>query len=424
MTAGERRRALLGGAADAGQAHLHVTLPIDVAGVAQRVGRDHHVPLAQLRGRPRHAGDADVVASGQHVGMDRLGLARIGEIPEVPDEAGHVPRGQRHERQGQRRRSPALGHGRVQPGAVADREVDHRGNGPDVVRTGFRHISAAIGGVRAAPSAGRAGRGTQAQQQRQRTRRRCRHGRDPHSGSRTSRAVAAAGEARLRQRDRQREGVPWPETRDIPAMVTRKRGSVKLRPTPTGGWQVGGRRANIPGQSDSSARTTREVGVNGTGNNGVGRAGRRGPRRPPCPPTWLRRSWRPSWPRLRRSCGPPTGNCASRCSGAAACCRWGCVPARAPGGPSTSTWATGTTACRPSPPIWRRCAGECRDYEYEWKGRHLAARTEPLRDESGDGDRGAGHRAWTSPICGKSRRPRRSTSASWSPPASTSRWPG
>ncbi len=38
------------------------------------------------------------------------------------------------------------------------------------------------------------------------------------------------------------------------------------------------------------------------------------------------------------------------------------------------------------PPIAAHLAalrGECRDYEYEYKGRHLAARTEPLREQSG-----------------------------------------
>ena len=42
---------------------------------------------------------------------------------------------------------------------------------------------------------------------------------------------------------------------------------------------------------------------------------------------------------------------------AGGCCSWGSVPTRAPVARSTSTWATGTTACRPSPPTSRRCGG-------------------------------------------------------------------
>jgi CheY-like chemotaxis protein len=138
----------------------------------------------------------------------------------------------------------------------------------------------------------------------------------------------------------------------------------------------------MPGQSDSSARTTREVGVNGTGNNGVGK----GPEAP-------------ELSRLRREISPAVLEA---------------VMAKAP----AFVWTTDRElrieftlgggllqmGVRPNesagrtiyeylgnrddsmPPIAAHIAalrGESRDYEYEYKGRQLAARTEPLRDEAG-----------------------------------------
>ena len=138
----------------------------------------------------------------------------------------------------------------------------------------------------------------------------------------------------------------------------------------------------MPGQSDSSARTTREVGVNGTGNNGVGKAPQG-----------------PELNRLRTELAPAVLEA---------------VMAKAP----AFLWTTdrelrieltlgggllqfgvhpGESAGRTIyeylggrddslPPIAAHLAalrGESRDYDYEWKGRQLTARTEPLRDESG-----------------------------------------